>query len=223
MSAPDSVTNWLAQLQTGDPAVAQALWERYFPRMVALARKRLAGARRREADEEDVALCAFDSFCRGAREGRFPNLADRDDLWRLLIVITARKAIDLIAHQKSLKQGGGRLRGESAFLDPADPEQVGIEQVVGDAPTPAFAHRVAEECQRLLQKLGDEGLRAMAVWKMEGYTNEQIAEKLGVARATVERRLRVIRKLWEGELSPEDPLILAPRERHRQGTGAGLP
>jgi DNA-directed RNA polymerase specialized sigma24 family protein len=199
MSAPGSVTNWIVQLKAGDPAAAQPLWERYFQRMVALARTRLQGARRREADEEDVALSAFDSFCRGAMRGRFPQLADRDDLWPLLVVITARKALDLLERQGRLKRGGGRLRGESALLDPADPGNGGIEQVVGDEPTPEFAAEVAEECQRLLDKLGDDELRQIAVWKMEGDTNEQIAERLGCALATVERRLRVIRRLWEGE------------------------
>ena len=198
MSAPDSVSNWLRQLADGDAAAAQPLWERYFPRMVALARKRLRGARRREADEEDVALSAFDSFCRGAEQGRFPRLGDRDDLWRLLVVITARKAHDLLARQHRLKFGGGKLRGESALLDPAEPDNAGIEQVVGHEPTPEFAAQVAEECQRLLGLLGDDELRDMAVWKMEGHSNEQIAERLGCALATVERRLRLIRKQWEG-------------------------
>src|SRR5689334_22900261 len=105
MPAPGSVANWLVLLKEGDSAAAQALWERYFPRMVALARKRLQGARRREADEEDVALSAFDSFWRGAREGRFPHLTDRDDLWRLLVVITARKALDLLERQGRKKRG----------------------------------------------------------------------------------------------------------------------
>ena len=199
MSAPDSVTNWLVQLKTGDPVAAQELWERYYPRIVALARKRLAGARRREEDEDDVGLSAFASFCRGAQEGRFPLLTDRDNLWRLLVVITARKALDLLERQRRLKRGGGRLRGESAFLDPAGSGQDGIEEVVGDEPTPEFANQVAEECQRLLEKLGDEKLRALAVWKMEGHTNDEVAGRLGIARATVERRLRVIRKLWEDE------------------------
>ena len=199
MSGPGSVTNWLTQLQGGDPAAAQGLWERYFPRMVALARKRLHGGRRREADEEDVALSAFDSFCRGAAHGRFPRLGDRDDLWRLLLVITARKAVDQLERQGRLKRGGGRVGGESALLDPADPGQGGIEQVVGNEPTPEFAAQVAEECERLLGKLADDQLRSVAVWKMEGDTNEQIAARLGCAPATVERRLRLIRKLWSGE------------------------
>ena len=199
MPAPDSVTTWLVRLKEGDPAAAQPLWESYFPRLVGLARKRLQGARRREADEEDVALSAFNSFCRGAAQGRYPQLADRDDLWRLLVVITARKAADLVVRQRRLKQGGGKLRGESALLDPATPHGGDIEQVVGGEPPPEFAAQVAEECRRLLAKLGDEELRAIAVWKMEGYSNEQIAERLGRAQATVERRLRVIRKLWENE------------------------
>jgi DNA-directed RNA polymerase specialized sigma24 family protein len=198
MSTPDSVTNWLVQLKEGNAAAAQPLWERYFTRMVALARKRLRGARRREADEEDVALSAFRSFCRGANEGRFPQLGDRDNLWQLLVVITARKALDLLARQGRLKRGGGAVRGESV-LDPAGAGDGGIEQVVGNEPTPAFTVEVAEQCQRLLGKLGDAELRDIAVWKMEGHTNEEVAGRLGVALATVERRLRVIRKLWEGE------------------------
>jgi DNA-directed RNA polymerase specialized sigma24 family protein len=201
MSAPGSVANWLAQLKEGDSAGAQALWERYFPRMVALARKRLHGARRREADEEDVALSAFDTFCRGAVQGRFPQLADRDDLWRVLVVLTARKALDLLTRQGRLKHGGGKLTGESA-LDTGASGAWGIEQVVGHEPTPAFAAQVAEEYRRLLDRLGDDELRAIAVGKMEGYTNEQLAERLGCALATVERRLRVIRKSWERDVLP---------------------
>jgi DNA-directed RNA polymerase specialized sigma24 family protein len=197
MPALDSVANWLVQLKEGDPAIAQALWERYFPRMVTMARKRLQGARRREADEEDVALSAFDSFWRCAREGRFPHLADRDDLWRLLVVITARKALDLLERQRRKKRGGGELRGESALLDPADPGNGGIEEIVGDEPTPQFAAEVAEECRRLPDKLGDDELRRIAVWKLEGYTNREITELLGCSLAKVERRLQLIRSLWK--------------------------
>src|ERR1043165_1882401 len=90
MNGDGSITRWIGQLKAGDPVAAQLLWERYFRRLVGLARKKLDGAPRRMADEEDVALSAFDSFCRGAEHGRFPRLEDRDDLWRLLVVITAQ-------------------------------------------------------------------------------------------------------------------------------------
>ncbi len=145
-----------------------------------------------------MALDAFDSFCRGAEDGRFPLLADRDDLWHLLVVLTARKAFDLLRHELRPKRGGGQVRGESALLAPGDDpeEEAGIARVIGDEPTPEFAAQVAEEYRRLLEVLGDEELRAVARWRMEGYTNAEIAARLGCAEPTVERRLRVIRSIW---------------------------
>src|SRR5262245_41975419 len=96
MASNGSVTGWVEQLQAGDPEAARALWERYFPRLVGLARKKLGDTPRRAADEEDVALSAFDSFCRGARRGQFPQLGGRDNLWRLLVTLTARKAFEQV-------------------------------------------------------------------------------------------------------------------------------
>src|SRR5689334_12616311 len=90
---PGSITRWIAELKAGQDAAVQPLWERYFSRMVELARVRLRSSRHKDAgsDEEDAALSAFDSLCAGLARGRFPRLADRDDLWRLLVVITSRK------------------------------------------------------------------------------------------------------------------------------------
>ncbi len=96
MSSDDSVSRWIDEVKKGNHAAAEALWERYFPRLVRFARGRLRGLPRRAADEEDVALSALDSFCRAAEHGRFPNLADRDGLWRLLLQMTARKAADVV-------------------------------------------------------------------------------------------------------------------------------
>ena len=76
-----SVTAWLDLLKTGDQEAAQQLWQRYFQSLVRLARSRLQARARAAADEEDVALSAFDTFCEGMAQGRFPDLADRDDLW----------------------------------------------------------------------------------------------------------------------------------------------
>src|SRR5262245_10222034 len=120
MSSDGSVTRWLAPLQHGDPAAVQQLWQRYFFQLVSLARKKLAGAPRRVADEEDVALSAFDSFCRNAEQGRFPDLTDRDCLWRLLVMLTVRKAAHLRRDQTRLKRGGAdQVRAAPAGRDPA--------------------------------------------------------------------------------------------------------
>src|SRR5262249_27853021 len=106
MTSTGSVTHWIGQLKAGDPAAAQKLWEGYFRKMVELARQKLQGLPRRAADEEDVALSAFHSFCRGARGGRFPQVGDRNSLWPLLVAITAHKAIDLLRYEHRRKRGG---------------------------------------------------------------------------------------------------------------------
>jgi DNA-directed RNA polymerase specialized sigma24 family protein len=198
MSGQGSVSHWLRLLQGGDAAAAQPLWERYFQRLVGLARHKLGGTSRLMADEEDVALSAFDSFCRSARAGRFPQLGDRDDLWRLLMVLMARKASRQRRDQGRQKRGGQRPGGSPT--SPSD--DAGLEEILGREPSPEFAAEVAEECRRLLAGLGDADLEAVALWKMEGYENTEIAAKLSCAPRTVERRLQLIRKLWEKEMPP---------------------
>ena len=192
-SASGSVSHWIGRLRAGDQAAAQPLWERYFRQLVALARKRLQGTPRRAADEEDAALSAFDSVCRGIECLRFPQLVDRDDLWRLLVVITARKALALVRHENRQKRGGGKVQAG------AESDEDALAQVLGPEPSPAFAAQVAEECGRLLDLLTDPELRSIALWKLEGYTAEEIAGKLGCVPRTVERKLRVIRGLWNPE------------------------
>ena len=189
-----SVTRWVTALKAGDLAAAQPLWERYHRRLLALARTKLRTARRRSADEEDVVQNAFHSFFRGVAAGRFPRLDDRDNLWRLLVVITARKALDQLAREHTKRQGGGTLAGESRITPGAD--GAAIEQVVGDEPTPEFAAQVAEEYQRLLDRLADDTLCKVAVWKMEGLTDDEVAGRLGCSRRTVARKLDTIRVIW---------------------------
>src|SRR5207248_818031 len=113
MSSGGSVTRWVTALKEGDAAAAQPLWERYHRQLVALARRKLDASRRRAADEEDVVQSAFHSFFRGVARGRFPQLNDRDNLWRLLVVITARKALNQLAHEHARRRGGCAVPGES--------------------------------------------------------------------------------------------------------------
>lgn len=197
MSSSGSVTYWLQQLKAGHPEAAQPLWERYYQQLIALARKKLQGAKRRAADEEDVALSAFDSFCRGAAEGRFPRLNDRTELWQLLVFITARKALDLINHENRQKRGSDAFGTQAPQNDHGPMADDALDQVIGPEPTPEFAAQVAEEYERLLDELKDSELRNVAVWKMEGYTTEEIAQKLGCVPRTVERKLGVIRGIWK--------------------------
>jgi DNA-directed RNA polymerase specialized sigma24 family protein len=190
------VSRWLTPLQEGDSAAAQQLWQRYFVSLVQMARKRLRQAPPRAADAEDVALSAFDSFCRNAERGGFPQLRDRDDLWRLLAVITARKASRLLRDEGRQKRGGGMRPVEASDED--DQEEI-LEQTFSREPSPELAAQMTEEYERLLHLLNDDQLRQVAVWRMEGDSVDEIAAKVGCAPRSVKRKLQTIRILWEHE------------------------
>lgn len=180
-----SITTWIAELKAGDSAAARALWQVYFPRLVALARVKLSTTPKACADEEDVALSAFKSLCFGAQEGRFSDLHDRDNLWPLLVVITSRKSLDQRRYVGRQRRGG-----KAVFA------QVELVELLGSEPTPEFAALAVESCERLLGTLQPQ-LRQVAELKLIGHTNAETAAALDCGLRTVERRLELIRRVWE--------------------------
>ena len=192
-----SVTHWLNDLKVGHADAAQKLWERYYDKLVRLAKAKIGAKYRRVADEEDVAASAFRSFFRSVEEGRFPRLDDRDDLWKVLFTVTERKVYAHIKHQRRQKRGSGMVRGDSYWIQPgiADDEN-GRGDWICPEPTPAFAAEVVEEVEAKLNALPDEKLREIAVLKMDGFTNEEIAGKLNCSTRSVKRKLQVIRTFW---------------------------
>ena len=161
----------------------------------------LRGAKRQMADEEDVAISVFDSFCRAAENGRFPDLADRDSLWRLLVRMTARKSIDLRRRETRLRRGG-KARAELAG-QPTGEEALAL--AIGDTPSPEFAAMMAEELRSLLEFLDDGEFRAIALGKMEGYSNEELADRLDCSVRTIERRLGLIREKLKRKFLDDEP------------------
>ena len=196
----DDVTQWIRQLAEGDELAAQKIWDRYCEQLVRLARKRLGDSPRRVADEEDAALSALHSFFRGSAAGRFPQLGDRHDLWRLLVTITTRKVLAQKRHERRKKRGGGAVRGESAFAaGDSSGRGGGIEQILGKEPTPGFLAQVTDQYERLLDRLPDESLRKITLYRLEGYSSREIAQELDCAPRTVERKLERIREIWQRE------------------------
>jgi RNA polymerase sigma factor (sigma-70 family) len=195
-----SVTQQIGKLKTGDHAAAFELWRRYFQRLVDVARRRLQPHPRGLNDEEDVALAAFAAFCRHAEQGGMPEVRDRDDLWRVLVTLTVRSAIDEVRRANRQKRGGAaRAEGTGGGVQSAEGDP---DRLASPEPTPEFLAQVAEECQRLISCLDDETLRSIAQWKTEGYTNEEIGARLGVAVRTVERKLQAIREQWSSGNAP---------------------
>lgn len=196
MPSQQAITLWVQQLRSGNERAVQQLWENYFSRLAYFARKKLQGRARLVEDEEDVALSAFRSFCRGMEDGRFANIADRDDLWNLLITVTLHKVLHLVRSEGRIKRGGNWKRVEGTSDD--DSSEI-LNTLASAGPSPQVAAEVAEECDRLLDMLPNAEFKELAVLKMEGHTNQQIAAIWNKAERTVERKLNLIRQIWEKE------------------------
>jgi len=194
-------------LETGDEAAVQPLWNRYFEQLARLVRIRLRATRttRAVSDEEDLALSAINSICEGIQRGRYPQLKDRDELWKLLVAVARYKVLDQQKQQRRMKRGGGKVVSEvdlAAALDESYPfDRVDttslIYQSVQQEPTPEFAAMVAEEYARRLDGLGDARLRKIAELKLACFTNQEIANEIGCSLRTTSLRIQKIRKIWE--------------------------
>ncbi|MAT69731.1 MAG: RNA polymerase subunit sigma-70 [Planctomycetaceae bacterium] len=188
-----SVTRWIGQLKEGGESDAhQELWDRFFSRLAALARRQLGDLPAHLRDDEDVALSALNSFFTRAGQNLFSQLHDRNDLWQLLAKITARKAVSRRRRALAQKRGGGRTVAVSDL-------SAEVQDFVDHEPTPDQLAALNEQCHRLLAALDDE-LRTLAVMKLQGYANREIAEQLGRVERTVERKLERVRHAWLREV-----------------------
>jgi DNA-directed RNA polymerase specialized sigma24 family protein len=184
-----SVTQFFGQLRTGSPAAAEALWERFFPRLVGLARKTLVGRPQRMADADDAAQSAFASFCLRVKAGEY-NVGNRNDLWNLLGVITVNKARMQARREAATKRGGGRVIGEDALARP-DGSPLPLDEVAVVSPAEFDLH-----CEELLGQLEPQ-LREFALLRLLGYRNREIAEMHDCTERKVERKLNLIRLRWQ--------------------------
>ncbi|MEX1096269.1 MAG: ECF-type sigma factor [Planctomycetales bacterium] len=185
------ITVWIERLKAGDQSAAGPLWEHYFQPLVRFAANRLRGTPRRAADEEDVALSVFQSFCAAAPAGRFTKLTDRHGLWQLLLRMTRRKAVDYRRRELRKRRGAGAVRGDSAFDDARAP--AGLDGFPGPDDIPQFFVELEER----LEELRDDTLRAIVVLRLQGHSTGEIAAELDVSRRTVERKLNVVREQWQ--------------------------
>ena len=177
-----SVTDWISALRHGDQQAIEPIWNSYFPRLVRYARKVLGKVRSRYADEEDAALSALATFWQRFQAGQFPNIQDRESLWKLLSLITVRKVRRYQENEQAIKRG----IGISPTKFSGDCDQIGeVNTSSLDA-----------EAQELLEALADDELRSIALLKLMEFTNPEIASNLEISLRSVERKLRLIRTIW---------------------------
>jgi DNA-directed RNA polymerase specialized sigma24 family protein len=192
----EPVSLWIEQLAAADHAAANRLWAHFCQRLMVFARSRMSPATRRIYDEEDAAVSAFRSLCRGIEAQRFPEVGDRGNLWALLVVITSRKIANRFRYEHQQRRNATQTLNES-ILQPSDGAGVGLlHSLPCHEPTPAFAAEVADLSEYLMSQLPEPDLRKLVMLKLEGHTNEDVAELMKITRRTVQRKLELIRRIW---------------------------
>ena len=214
MSKSKHVSHWIDLVKDGDSVAANQIWQYYFDRLVRSVRHKLHGQNRAVSDEEDIVLSVFDSFYIAVEKGRFPDLSDRYDLWRLLLRMSARKVVDKRRHDLRQRRGGNV---EIHSLDRANEDQNVIE-AIGNEPTPEMVLMMQESVEQFFSHLGVGQLRDLAGDKLEGYSNAELAQRFACSERTIERRLHLIREKCQQEVVEYNEH--APKETTDRGTGA---
>ncbi|MEO2025012.1 MAG: ECF-type sigma factor [Fuerstiella sp.] len=213
MSKSTNVSHWIDLVKHGDSTAANRIWQHYFDRLVRSVRHRLYGQNRAVSDEEDIVLSVFDSFYCAVEKGRFPDLSDRDDLWRLLLRMSARKVVDKRRHDLRQRRGGHE---KIKSLDHTGDDGTVIE-AIGDEPSPEMVLMMQESVEQFFSHLGVGQLRDIAGAKLEGYSNAELAERFDCSERTIERRLHLIREKCQQELIENDEH--SPEETTDRGSG----
>jgi RNA polymerase sigma factor (sigma-70 family) len=198
MPDTNNVSHWIDRVKQGDDSAANRIWQHYFERLVRSVRQRLQGLNRAVSDEEDIVLSVFDSFYAAAEKGRFPDLSDRDDLWRLLLRMSARKVIDKRRHDRRQRRGG-----EAEICSLGGEDETAIE-AIGSEPSPEMVLMMQESVEQFFSHLGVGRLQELAVAKLEGHSNAELARRWGCSERTIERRLHLIREKCQQELLEDD-------------------
>lgn len=190
-----SVTQFFEDLKSGQKAAAGPLWDRYFPRLLGLARKTLSSRSQRVHDAEDAVLSAFASFWKQAEQGGIEGELNRNNLWNLLGTMTVRKAMRHARHESARKRGGGQVVGESRLMGNDGDSAGGLDAQFSKVAA-VDVDLVCEEFMMLL----DEDLRPFAVLRLMSYRNKEIADLMQCSEHKVERKLALIRKRWRLEV-----------------------
>ncbi len=188
MRSEQSVTRWIAAVRNGDTAAATQLWDRYFTQLMHQARLRMSNVATSTYDEEDAALSTFLLLCKKLEDGSYAAIADRQELWHLMLTVLIRKIGRRVKYQHAAKRTDAKMSFKPCSLDelPATTTQ-----------------EISQECFELISSLKDPNLEQVALLRFEGYTNDEIALKLNRTRRTVQRMLNLIRDLWQEELNAE--------------------
>ena len=191
---PGSITQWLQRLHSGEADAAKEIWNRYYPRVVRLAALQLIKSDDRSIDEEDVAQSTFRTVYLAVMNGKYPDIEDRRDLWRLLLVSTLNRVRRHHRDSHTLKRSVNELVTQDQSR----------RRLIMEISGPEAQAEMADLIETLFRRLDQEDptgeLRQIALLKLEEHSASAIARRLKRRKNHVLQRIRLIRILWEESL-----------------------
>jgi len=190
-----SVSSWICQLSQGNQQAAFKLWNRYGKALQHLAKMHYPFALNAVFDEHDLAQSVFMALWQNAEAGRLDGVRDRQELWWMLLEMTRRRAISRAKYNQAAKRTSSpQAQPNPDKYDPlpelSDPKQL----------SPEVLSILHEEHDRIMRLLPDDRSRTIAQLHLEGFSNDEIAEKVELSSRTIIRKLRLIRDQWSIEL-----------------------
>jgi len=191
---PGSISKAIAQNSQLDEEAAQLIWNRFFEKLCRFASKKIYTRHRRLLDPEDIAGSAMFAVIDGIKNGRFHSVTNRDELWQMLVMITARKAITRGRHLDRDKRGGALNGGGDAGPNGQKLDQ--LAQYVDKSDDPAKFVEIEMTCRELISALPDDNFREIALMRLAGFSNQEISAKFGCSVRTIDRKLVIVREVW---------------------------
>jgi RNA polymerase sigma-70 factor (ECF subfamily) len=177
----------IKKCRSGDQEAARLLFELYAERLMTLAKWRVGARLTSRVDPEDILQSVFGTFFRRLREGHF-QFQDQDDLLRLLVRITLHKTLKQISYQTAAKRDPHQEVGQEVESNE------GLGQVLAREEPPDVAIAFMDQWEAIMRRLGSQE-RQILEMRMQGFTNEEIAKKLGIYDRKIRRLVEHVRAL----------------------------
>lgn len=190
MPTPNEGRSLLDRVRAGDEDAARELHDRYVHRLLHLARVRISQRLAQRVDPEDVVQSVFRSFFHRVQHGDV-QLPD-DDVGKFLVGVTVRKTLRKIAFHRAAKRNPAH---EAVGQDAIDH---GLLECLDEEPSPEATVAFLDELEHFFRRLTPEDRQILEL-RMQGYTNEEIAERLGTYDRRIRRVMEHVRAL-AGEL-----------------------
>jgi RNA polymerase sigma-70 factor (ECF subfamily) len=166
-------------------------FDRFTRRLIGLARAHLDVRLQHKIEPEDVVQSVYRSFFVRYGQG-LPADQEIEGLWPLLTLITVRKCADRVRYFQAERRNMARETATGGNDDRPAPWQ----EAVGREPTPEHVAVLAETLENLLGGL-DADDRPIIEMSLQGYSTQEVSEKLGRAERSVRRLRERVRKQLE--------------------------